>query len=118
MNKNRTKTYNKKARAYPAIISMFIPCILFCLMVTNSNLLAKCNIIWKFLTFFIPSAFILGAIGYFMREVFIATSKLIIQTPLYKNIETYFPTTKFLLWKNKHYSTQTLNQIRNKIFYD
>jgi len=72
----------------------------------------------KLITAIVPSALIISAIGYFMREIFRATSKVVIQTPMYKSIETYFPTTEFLLWKNNHYSMQTYNQLKDKIYKD
>lgn len=108
--------YEKRARIYPAVVSLLCPGIFMAIIfhdylpdfnasVGKLSILASCSI----------SALVFGSVGFFMRSVFRVTSKYLFQLPFVKLDETFMPTTNLLLWKDSFYSKEKKQRIYDKI---
>lgn len=113
--------YEKEARIYPAIAGMIIPIILTALYVTSfiPDTFSVWELIIAKIGLFIPVALIYGALAYWIRQLFIDTSKLLFQFRLFREDETEMPTTKLLLWScEKRKSEADIKQIAEKVKID
>jgi len=113
---DRNKIYEKKARLYPVIIAMLIPMILFIILGTHiCSLFNNFHYIWNVLISIIPAGLITGTLSYSLKSIARSTSKKIFQFPLFKEDETYMPSTNYLLYSTNYMSAQKKQLIREKI---
>lgn len=94
---------------------MFVPCLVT-IWVTWGVLPSKLgtlHIILKALGVVASSAVVYAALGFYIRELFRCTSKLIFQFPMFREDETKMPTTEFLMWKNKKLSHTQIEQVHH-----
>jgi len=109
--------YIRVARIYPSVLGVLPACIL----------LAMCMDEWfpqyqtmagnvKWILYLVGgTATVSLAVGYFVREVFRETSKVLFQKSLFKIDETEMPTTKMLLWQNELISPAYHKEIASKV---
>lgn len=109
--------YERKARIYPAIVAMVIPGIFIAWVFRDVLPIIKelQGGVFYLLEGIIVPALIFSAFGYFMRNLFRSTSKLIFQIPFFKEDESYMPTTNYLLWDNEFFSKEKKKRIYSKI---
>lgn len=107
--------YERHAYLYSAWTALLIPCMVT-IWVTWSVLPSKLDtlhIILKALGIVASSAVVYAALGFYIRELFRCTSKLIFQFPMFREDETKMPTTEFLMWKNKKLSHTQIEQVHH-----
>lgn len=107
--------YERHAYLYSAWTALLIPCMVT-IWVTWSVLPSKLDtlhIILKALGVVASSAVVYAALGFYIRELFRCTSKLIFQFPMFREDETKMPTTEFLMWKNKKLSRAQIGQVHH-----
>lgn len=107
--------YERHAYLYSAWTALFVPCLVT-IWVTWSVLPSKLgtlHIILKVLGVVASSAVVYAALGFYIRELFRCTSKLIFQFPMFREDETKMPTTEFLMWKNKKLSHIQIEQVHH-----
>lgn len=109
--------YERKARVYPAIVSMVIPTF-FAIYLFWSDLKDVQNV--KEIIFFILKGIIspalgFGAMGFFFRNLFRWISKQLFQFPFVKRNEMYMPTTNYLLWNDPFYDQEKKTRIYTKL---
>lgn len=107
--------YERHAYLYSAWTALFIPCLIT-IWVTWDVLPSKLgtlHIILKALGVVASSAVVYAALGFYIRELFRCTSKLIFQFPMFREDETKMPTTEFLMWKNKKLSHTQIEQVHH-----
>lgn len=107
--------YERHAYLYSAWTALFVPCLVT-IWVTWSVLPSKLDtlhIILKALGVVASSAVVYAALGFYIRELFRCTSKLIFQFPMFREDETKMPTTEFLMWKNKKLSHTQIEQVHH-----
>ncbi len=111
---NRDKIYEKKARLYPVVFTMLVPCFIAFLFIIYCF---KWNVspIIRVITAIIPAGLIAAAFSYYLKNVVRAISKWIFQFKYYKKDESYMPTTELLLWNNDEFTDDYKIRIRNKI---
>lgn len=109
-------SYSRHAYLYSAWTAMFIPCILASVMIYYSEPTSELQGLWKAITSSLPIVVFL-ALGYFLRERIRVTSKILFQFPLFKEDETYMPTTDLLMWSSK-YPEEMKKAIRKKVKSD
>lgn len=109
--------YIRKARVYPAIIGL-VPISILLAMCMNLWFphcqVAVGNVKWL-ISLTIGSAVVVAAVGFFIRDVFRETAKILFETRVFKEDKSEMPTTKLLLWKNKHYSKEVHDNISAKV---
>ena len=109
--------YIRVARVYPAVLGMFLPCILLAMCMgewfPKYQVLAG-NVQWV-LCMIGGTALVSMAVGYLVRELFKETSKWLFQYPLFRKDETEMPTTKMLLWQNAKISAAYHKEIASKV---
>lgn len=109
--------YERHAYLYSAWSALLVPCLLT-IWITWSILpseLDTFHMIQKTLGIVASSAVVYAALGFYIRELFRSTSKMIFQFPLFKEDETKMPTTELLLWKNKLLSRSQIEQVHHKL---
>lgn len=111
-------TYEKHANLYAAWVAMLFPCGMTICVLLNMNLLIDVLTWVKWLSTLLLAPIGFAAIGYYLREVFRMTSKLLFQAWLFKEDATKMPTTELLLWKNKRLSKTILANVRKKVKKD
>lgn len=107
--------YERHAYLYSAWTALFVPCLVT-IWVTWGVLPSKLgtlHIILKALGVVASSAVVYAAIGFYIRELFRCTSKLIFQFPMFREDETKMPTTEFLMRKNKKLSHTQIEQVHH-----
>lgn len=107
--------YERHAYLYSAWSALFVPCLVT-IWVTWGVLPSKLgtlHIILKALGVVASSAVVYAALGFYIRELFRCTSKLIFQFPMFREDETKMPTTEFLMWKNKKLSHTQIEQVHH-----
>lgn len=107
--------YERHAYLYSAWTALFVPCLVT-IWVTWGVLPSKLgtlHIILKALGVVASSAVVYAALGFYIRELFRCTSKLIFQFPMFREDETKMPTTEFLRWKNKKLSHTQIEQVHH-----
>lgn len=110
--------YERHAYLYSAWSALFVPCLLTIWVTWSSILPSKIDtihIIQKTLGIVASSAVVYAALGFYIRELFRSTSKMIFQFPMFKEDETRMPTTELLLWKNKLLSHSLIEQVHHKL---
>ena len=109
--------YTKYARVIPSIAAMLIPLLLTAMYLINleADTISLWGNIQNYILKFIPAALIYSALGYFGREIFRSTSKILFQFCLFKENETEMPTTKFLLWSTNEFSVEKKRAIAKKV---
>ena len=109
--------YERHAYLYSAWTALFVPCLVT-IWVTWSVLPSKLDtlhMIFKALGIVASSTVVYAALGFYIRELFRCTSKLIFQFPMFREDETKMPTTEFLMWKNKKLSRAQIEQVHHKM---
>lgn len=109
--------YERHAYLYSAWSALLVPCLLT-IWITWSILpseLDTFHMIQKTLGIVASSAVVYAALGFYIRELFRSTSKMIFQFPMFKENETRMPTTELLLWKNKLLSRSQIEQLHHKL---
>lgn len=107
--------YERHGYLYSAWTALFVPCLVT-IWVTWGVLPSKLgtlHIILKALGVVASSAVVYAALGFYIRELFRCTSKLIFQFPMFREDETKMPTTEFLMWKNKKLSHTQIEQVHH-----
>lgn len=110
--------YERHAYLYSAWSALFVPCLLTIWVTWSSILPSKIDtihMIQKTLGIVASSAVVYAALGFYIRELFRSTSKMIFQFPMFKEDETRMPTTELLLWKNKLLSHSLIEQVHHKL---
>lgn len=109
--------YTKRARIYPSIFAMLMPALLtiFFLYKELSSLYPNWAVAIRLLTVIVPVTLVYSVIGFFMRETFRSTSKMLFQFPLFKEDETKMPTTRMLLLKDKILDPKSKKHLRELI---
>lgn len=110
--------YERHAYLYSAWSALFVPCLLTIWVTWSSILPSKIDtihMIQKTLGIVASSAVVYAALGFYIRELFRCTSKMIFQFPMFKEDETRMPTTELLLWKNKLLSHSLIEQVHHKL---
>lgn len=104
--------YVRVARVYPAVLGLLPTCILLAMCMEewfpHYQEMAG-NVKWV-LCLVGGTALVCMAVGYFVRELFKETSKLLFQ----KN-ETEMPTTQMLLWRNEKISPEYHKELADKV---
>lgn len=110
--------YERYAYVYSAWTALLIPCILTVWVIWTilPVMLDTLHTLLRGLSIIVSSAVIYGALGFYVRELFRSTSKLIFQFPMFKEDETKMPTTEFLMWKNKQISRSQIEQVHSKLY--
>ena len=113
----KMNVYERHAYLYSAWTALLVPCVLSMFVVWNiiPVLLDVVQPLIKIIGVFVSSAVVYGAVGFFVRELFRNTSKLLFQIPLFKEDETKMPTTEFLMWKNGYISHSQKEQVNAKM---
>lgn len=112
-------TYTKYAKVAPAIIVMVIPSILVCNLCLSylQDIKFFSKTIVKICSF-LPISCIVCSLGFFCREFFRITSKIVFQYIFFKNDDTEMPTTIWLLHSDKTLSEQEKKHLRKKVKND
>ena len=111
--------YTKKARAYPAVIAAIVCSIPTTFFIGHIPCIYDFFADWwHFLLLIIPTALIYGALGFFFRELFRSTSKWLFQFPVFKEDETKMPTTDMLIYSKHLQSSNSINNISEKVKLD
>lgn len=107
--------YERHAYLYSAWTALLIPCLLTVWVFWNALpvMLDMMHETLKGLSIIVSSAVVYAAIGFYIRELFRSTSKLIFQFPMFKEDETKMPTTEFLLWNNKQISRSQIEKVHS-----
>lgn len=113
----KMNVYERHAYLYSAWTALFVPCVLSMVVAWDMlpAMLGAMQPLLKIIGVFVSSAVVYGAVGFFIRELFRNTSKLLFQFPLFKEDETKMPTTEFLMWKNKYISHSQIEQVHTKL---
>jgi hypothetical protein len=115
MDKN--KTYEKRARLYPVIITMVLPVGLLSYFFLYL-LPFEMNIVARIFISIIPTGLLTAAFSYYLKNFIRSISKWIFQFRYFKQDEAYMPTTELLLWSNNEYTDTYKKRIREKIKND
>ena len=109
--------YQKKARAYPAVLTTILPALY--VITTNNDLdwyIRLFNQIGWYKIFPLSVIVLLfGAIGFCCSELIAVISKIF---PLFKEDETQMPTTNLLIYRTSNFTESHIDLILNKIFQD
>ena len=105
--------YQLKARLYPCIVSM-LTLAGYIVILIDTVYGEKIDVYCKLFEF----GFVTAAASFFLRELCRSVSKHLFQFLMFKEDETDMPTTKMLLYKNKDFSKQTIDNIVKKIDVD
>lgn len=109
--------YTKKARVYPAIIALYVPMFLTVLYLSRQiKIIQEWNVLCTIGSSLISSAIVSAAFGYFCWQICRSISKSMFQYPMFREDETYMPTTNYLLWANKTYHEEEKSIIHQKIY--
>lgn len=112
----KTDEYIKKARVYPAVLSLYLPLALIIgFALCNVENLKTLGIGCSIVSVLISSAILTAAIRFWLGQVCRMVSKRLFQYPLFKEDESYMPTTEFLLWKDSVYPDPVKRDIHKKI---
>jgi hypothetical protein len=114
---DRNKTYEKRARLYPVIITMALP---FGLLSYFSIYLLpfEANLVTRIFVSLIPTGLLTAAFSYYFKNFIRSISKWIFQFRYFKQDESYMPTTELLLWSNNEFTDNYKKRIREKIKND
>ena len=104
--------YERHAYLYSAWAALLIPYFLTAFVVT-SQFPQLINTVMRIGSTFVSIAMLYAAIGFYIREVFRSTSKILFQFSLFKEDETKMPTTEFLLWKNKFMAHEQISKVHS-----
>ncbi len=109
--------YERHAYLYSAWTALFIPCCLTIYVAWNvlPTIFNSLHTVQKAIEIFASIAVVYAAIGFYVRELFRSTSKLLFQFPLFKEDESKMPTTELLLWKNKLLSSNQIVLVHHKL---
>lgn len=108
--------YTKKARVYPAVLSLYLPlALLIGFALYNVKNFKALEIVCSTVSVLISSAVLTAAIRFWLGQVCRMVSKRLFQYPLFKEDESYMPTTDFLLWKDGTYPDSVKRDIHKKI---
>lgn len=109
--------YERHAYLYSAWVALMLPCFLTAWGVWHflPTMLDVLQGIVTFVSVFASCAVIYAAVGFYIRELFRSTSKLLFQIPMFKEDETKMPTTEFLMWKNNYISRSQIEKVHAKL---
>jgi hypothetical protein len=110
--------YEQYAYLYSSWTALIIPYILTSYIINSLQLdiISSVEKLFRPILIFSTMSIIYGAVGFYIRELFRSTSKIIYQYRIFKEDETKMPTTEYLLWKNHKISKEQNESVRNKIF--
>ena len=112
MDKN--KTYEKRARLYPIIITMAFPFGL--LSYFSIGLLPiDTSLATRIVVSLVPTGLLTAAFSFHFKNFIRSISKWIFQFRYFKEDESYMPTTELLLWENNKFTDSYKKRIREKI---
>ena len=108
--------YEKHANLYSSWVAMLVPTVLivYSLFALLQFGCGDFLFIKGVLSTILPVVFF-SACGYYLREFFRNTSKILFQFRLFKEDETEMPTTKLLLYKSGLLSRADLSLVRRKV---
>lgn len=112
--------YEKKARLYPALLSATVPGILllWCIWTIVPQYFSTIPFLYRVLSMVGCAGFFIAACSFLGREVCRRMSKCLFQSWFFKEDETEMPTTDLLIYEKSIFSTQQIDNIRNKICSD
>lgn len=112
--------YEKKARLYPTLLSAAVPgiLVLWCVWTIVPQYFTAIPFIYRVLSMIGCAGIFIAACSFFGREVCRRMSKCLFQSWLFKEDETEMPTTDLLIYEKSIFSTQQIDNIRNKICTD
>jgi ABC-type multidrug transport system fused ATPase/permease subunit len=111
---DRNKTYEKRARLYPVIITLALPFGLLSYFLLYL-LPFEMNIGIRIFVSLIPTGLLTAAFSYYFKNFIRSISKWIFQFRYFKQDESYMPTTELLLWNNSKFTDSYKKRIREKI---
>jgi hypothetical protein len=111
---DRNKTYEKRARLYPVIVTMILP---FGLLSYFLIFLLAIETNWavRIIVSLVPTGLLTSAFSFYFKNLIRSISKWIFQFRFFKEDESYMPTTQLLLWNNSKFTDNKKKQIRDKI---
>lgn len=121
MGKHKMNNYERHAYLYSAWVAMIVPMITAAIYLTiyfSTNLDMIANVITISLGTGISTLVVFAALGFFMRETFRQTSKLLFQFSMFKEDETKMPTTEMLIYKNHIIAKDEISEISAKLQRD
>jgi hypothetical protein len=111
---DRNKTYEKRARLYPVIVTMALPFGLLSYFLT-SIIPVEYSLTTRIVISLIPTGLLTAAFSYYCKNLIRSISKWIFQFQFFKKNESYMPTTELLLWNNDELTDDKKKRIREKI---
>jgi hypothetical protein len=111
---DKDKIYEKRARLYPAIITLALPFGLLSYFLMNL-LPYEINLTTRIIVSLVPTGLLTAAFSFYFKNLIRSLSKWIFQFRYFKEDESYMPTTELLLWKNHRFSDSYKKRIREKI---
>lgn len=111
--------YEKHANLYSAWAAMLVPTVLivYSLYAIPQFKCGDFLFIKGVFSAILPVVFF-SACGYYLRELFRGTSKILFQFKLFKEDETEMPTTKLLLYKTRLMNRADLSLVRRRVKED
>lgn len=112
--------YEKKARLYPTLLSAIVPGILLlcCIWTIVPQYFTAIPFLYRVLSMIGCAGIFIAACSFLGREACRRMSKCLFQSWLFKEDETEMPTTDLLIYEKSIFSTQQIDNIRNKICSD
>ncbi len=112
--------YDKKARLYPTLLSATVPgmLLLWCLWNILPLYFTTIPFLYRVLSTIGFVGVFIAACSFLGQEVCRRTSKYLFQFWFFKEDETYMPTTDLLIYEKSIFSTQQIDNIRDKICSD
>lgn len=112
--------YEKKARLYPAIIAFILPCalLLWSIWTTFPSRFSSLPHIYRIMSTIGCAGVLMAAFSFFGREICRITSKRLFQFWIFKEDETYMPSTDLLIYEKSVFSVQQIDNLRKRICDD
>lgn len=112
--------YEKKARLYPTLLSATVPGILLlcCIWTIVPQYFTTIPYLYRILSMVGCAGIFIAACSFLGREACRRMSKCLFQSWLFKEDETEMPSTDLLIYEKSIFSTQQIDNIRNKICSD
>jgi hypothetical protein len=111
---DRNKTYEKRARLYPVIVTMALPFGLLSYFLT-SIIPVEYSLTTRIVISLIPTGLLTAAFSFYFKNFIRSISKWLFQFRFFKEDESYMPTTELLLWNNGKFTDDKKKRIREKI---
>ena len=108
--------YSRKARMYPAVLSLFLPItLLLGFVICSIDCFTPLSVAYPFVFALISSSLLTAAIRWGLAEVCRQISKFLFQYPLFKEDESNMPTTDMLLWSDDSYPVTIKQMLHKKV---